>query len=118
MLRPMSFAPALLVAVTLGGCMAQPAPTAASRASGAAAAACKSSTETLFNRQNRYLLSERSTTDAPFSSSGVSGITTRGLSERYNYDTQLSNCLAGSGANVAAPTTQPPPPSGTPVSPY
>ncbi len=47
-----------------------------------------------FNRQNRYLLSERSTTDSPFSTSGDPAITTRGLTERYDYDTQLASCLA------------------------
>ncbi len=46
-----------------------------------------------FNRQNRYLISERDTTDSPFSTSGVSGITTRGLTQRYDYDTALASCL-------------------------
>ena len=101
--------PALLVVVA--GCTPPPS-TPATRASAAALAACRASTNQSFDRQNRYLLSERSTIDSPFSTSGVPGITTRGLTERYDYDTQLSSCLAASnaprgGANSPATSSAP-----------
>ena len=111
----------LAMALTaLAGCNPGPRPqTAASRSNAAAVASCRASTESSFNRQNRYLLSERDTTDSPFSTSGVTGITTRGLTQRYDYDTQLASCLSASGAaGRATIDTQPPPPSGTPVAPY
>ena len=118
--RLLSLCPAPVLAVVLlagAGCTPRPE-TATSRSSAAAAASCRASTESSFNRQNRYLLSERDTTDAPFSTSGVTGITTRGLTQRYDYDTQLASCLSESGNNGAGVVTQPGPPSGTPVAPY
>ena len=104
-----------LVLVTVAGCGGSRPPQ--TRSSAAAAASCRSETESSFNRQNRYLLSERDTTDAPFSTSGVTGITTRGLTQRYDYDTQLASCLSASGGGPAT-TGQPGAPTGTPVSPY
>ncbi len=50
-----------VVLATIAGCAAPPA-TPASRASAAALASCRANTESSFNRQNRYLLSERNTT--------------------------------------------------------
>ncbi len=109
-----------LALTALAGCNPGPRPqTAAGRSNAAAVASCRASTESSFNRQNRYLLSERNTTDSPFSTSGVTGITTRGLTERYDYDTQLASCLSQSGASGGGNLdTQPSPPSGTPVAPY
>jgi hypothetical protein len=113
--RPTSFLPCLVL-LALAGCAAPQSQTPETRASAAAAAACRTSTETSFNRQNRYLLSERDTTDSPFSTSGVTGITTRGLTQQYDYNRQLSSCLSSSNSSAAAPSVQPP--SGTPVAPY
>ena len=112
----------LLLALTLtalAGCVAPRPETAQTRASAAARAQCRASTEQAFNRQNRYLLSERDTTDAPFSSSGVTGITTRGLTQQYDYENDLASCLS-SRANGPVPSidSQPSPPTGTPVAPY
>ena len=107
-----------LVLLAIAGCAARQPQTPETRASAAAAAACRASTETSFNRQNRYLLSERDTTDSPFSTSGVTGITTRGLTQQYDYDRQLSSCLSSSNSGAVAPDVQPSPPSGTPVAPY
>ena len=90
--------PALLV-LFAAGC-ARPQQTAATRASAATAASCRSSANKAFDRQNRYLLSERSTVDSPFSTSGDPGVTTRGLTQRFDYDTNLQSCLS----NAAGPT--------------
>jgi hypothetical protein len=100
--------PTLLV-LLVAGCAQQPQ-TPSQRASAAATAACRASTEASFDRQNRALLSERDTTGTPFSSSGNSGITTRGLTRQYDYDTQLSNCLAGTH-ETTADTDVPPAPT-------
>ena len=114
--------PVLLV-LFAAGCTPPP-PSSGSRASAAAVASCRATTNHSFDRQNRYLLSERNTTDSPFSSSGDPGVTTRGLTQRYDYDTQLASCLDASNApaNVArgAATSAPPPSSSsttTPLSP-
>jgi hypothetical protein len=109
-----------LTLAVLAGCNPGPQPmTTQARATAATRAACRASTERSFNEQNRYLLSERDTTDSPFSTSGVTGVTTRGLSQRYDYDTLLQNCLSSAGAGQANPTDlQPQPPTGTPVAPY
>ncbi len=100
-----------LLPALLAACQPAPPPTPAQRAQRAEVAACRADTDAAFERQNRYLLSERDTTDAPFSSSGDSGITTRGLSERYGYDEDLSHCLAATRAgNPNGPVTSTPPP--------
>ena len=68
-------------------------------------AACRARSEASYNRQNRDLLSIRDTTDTPFSTSGVSGITTTGLSREYGREVALDDCLkAGSGGGSAAPS--------------
>ncbi len=112
---------AVVVAVSAAACTPLPPPTPAQRAQRAEAAACHADADASFNAQNRYLLSERDTTDAPFSSSGDPGITTRGLSDRYGYDQDLSRCLAATKSgnpNGPSTSTQPPPALGTPVAPY
>ena len=105
--------PPVLFVLFIAGCTPPP-PTTASRASAAALASCRASTNHSFDRQNRYLLSERSTTDTPFSTSGDPGVTTRGLTQRYDYDTQLASCLGSSDASAGVangPATSAPPPA-------
>ena len=112
-----AFSPVLLV-LFAAGCTPPP-PTTASRATTAALASCRASTNQSFDRQNRYLLSERSTTDSPFSSSGDPGVTTRGLTQRYDYDTQLASCLGSSNATVGlanGPASSAPPPASSSTS--
>ena len=111
----------IVLALLGAACTPLPPPTPEQQAQRAAAAACRANADASFEAQNRYLLSERDTTDAPFSSSGDSGITTRGLSQRYGYDQGLSRCLAATKAgnpNGPSTSTQPPPTLGTPVAPY
>ncbi len=103
---PRAYLPLLLVLLA-PACTPAP-PTSASRANAAALASCRASTNQSFDRQNRYLLSERSTVDTPFSTSGDPGVTTRGLTQRYNYDTQLASCLDASGAPGRAASTSAP----------
>ena len=105
---------AALVVLLAAGC--NPAPqTPASRANAAVVSSCRASTDQSFDRQNRYLLSERDTTDSPYSSSGLPGITTNGLTQRYDYDTQLAGCLASSNSlrTATQPATAVPPPPAT-----
>jgi hypothetical protein len=89
----------LLAGLLAAGCTPAPPP---SRSAVAARAACRAQSDAAYNRQNRDLLSTRDTTDTPFSSSGVSGITTNGLSREYDRQTALDNCLRGNGAAPAA----------------
>ncbi len=89
----------LLAGLLAAGCTPAPPP---SRSAVAARAACRAQTEAAYNRQNRDLLSTRDTTDTPFSTSGLSGITTNGLSREYDRQTTLDNCLRTSGAGQAA----------------
>ena len=86
------------------GCAAPPKP----RATVAATAACRGSTEQAFNRQNRDLMSYRDDKDTPFSDSYNSGITSAGLSRRFELDQMMTSCLNNSGvagANVSEPVT-------------
>ncbi len=94
MIRPTLALP--LAGLLAAGCTPAPPP---SRSAVAARAACRAQTEAAYNRQNRDLLSTRDTTDTPFSSSGVSGITTTGLSREYDRETTMDNCLRGSSVS-------------------
>jgi hypothetical protein len=100
MTRPLSFALLLAGALAASGCEPAPPP---SRASAAATAACKARTEAAFNRQNRFLLSTRDTTDTPYSTSGAPGNTASGLSLEYDRETMLDNCLGGVNAADVGP---------------
>ena len=89
--RPLAVAALALTAV-LSACAAPPRP----RASVAASAACRSQTEQVFNRQNRDLLTHRSSVDTPFSDSYDSGITSAGLSRQFERDQMMKSCLDSS----------------------
>jgi hypothetical protein len=54
---------------------------------------CRTQADHLFDQQNRYLMSERSQTDTPFSSSGMPGDPTRGLDDQYRRDRMVDDCL-------------------------
>ena len=107
-----AFLPAVLILAT-AGCASSPQNSAVSRADSTTLASCRASTNQAFNRQNRYQISERDQTASPFSTSGDTGITTRGLSQRYDYDNQLQSCLSASGGDAGSAATSTPPNAGT-----
>lgn len=55
--------------------------------------ACGQQADRQFEKQNRYLLSERDQTDTPFSSSGLPGDTTQGLNDQYGRDRMVDDCM-------------------------
>jgi hypothetical protein len=92
----------LAAAVGLAACTAQPPRT---RADAATAAACEQRADEVYLKQNRADLyrSDRystSTRDAPFASTGLPGVTTDGLSQRYARDTMISDCIRESSMDV------------------
>ncbi|MBE7212646.1 MAG: hypothetical protein INR65_16640 [Gluconacetobacter diazotrophicus] len=54
---------------------------------------CRAQADGQFDRQNRYLMSERSQTDTPFSSSGMPGDPSRGLGDVFRRDRMVDDCL-------------------------
>jgi hypothetical protein len=101
-----------LAALTaLAACSAPPAPTGQGRADQATLSACRQRADEIYQRQNRASLYAMDNRDSPGSSSYVSGITTRGLSERYGWDTQVSDCVRNQGA--AEDTAPAPVPTGS-----
>ena len=100
-----AFLPVLL-AILAAGCSPRPT-TTASRGTAAAVASCRADANRAFIRQNRYLLSERDQTANPYSTSGDTGVTTNGLTQRYDYDTQVADCLAAENVPAAAGSTPP-----------
>ncbi len=112
--------PALIVLAAVAGCAGPQS--SSSRTSSAILKSCRASADSSFNRQNRYLLSERDEKDSPFSRSFVAGDTSRGLPSTYAYDTQLSDCLASSkipqNPDQPATSTQPLPGLGSKIVPY
>ena len=55
--------------------------------------ACGQQADRQFEKQNRYLMSERDQTDTPFSSSGMPGNTTQGLNDQYSRDRMVDDCM-------------------------
>ncbi len=107
----------VLMALLAAACTPLPPPSPAAQANAAAFKACRASTDESFEKQNRYLLSERDQTDSPYSTSGNTGITTRGLSQRYGYDVDLSDCIAASRSTTPNGPATSTPPSGPRVGP-
>ncbi len=88
------------LALMLAGCAGQaPAPNHADQA---AASFCERQADQTFYAQNRYLLSERDQRDTPFSTSGLPGVTSNGLSQRYGRDEQLAGCLKENNQSLNA----------------
>lgn len=106
-------------ALAAAGCSPRPQ-NAATRAADANYAACRTRTDAIYDQQNRYLLSERSTIDSPYSTTGLPGNTAKGLSRQFQRDSNMQDCLdngtaaAGSGeegiVNVG-PNSAPTPPA-------
>ena len=82
----------------LAGCAGAPV----SRSDQAAVRACRSETDRVYAQQNRYLLSERSQRDTPFSTSGTIGVTSEGLGQQYGRDVDMEDCLRNRHAADAA----------------
>lgn len=95
--RPSPLA-SLVAASLLAGCAG--VPPQQSHADRAAADACEHQADQTYLSQNRFLMSERSTVDTPFSSSGLPGVTSNGLPDRYGRDQQLASCLRENGQSV------------------
>ncbi len=115
--RPHALAGAVLAALALAGCSgpeaAAPSYAAAApgspaaggpagRPSPAAIAACRQRADEIYLRQNCALLSERSTRDTPYASSGLPSNPTAGLSAMFGRDQDFADCLRSFGP--AAPT--------------
>jgi hypothetical protein len=104
----------LAALIALAACSPPPAPTAQSRANQATLAACRHRADETYLRQNRASLYMQDDRDSPGSSTYVSGITTRGLSDRYGWDSQVSDCVRNQGAaEETAPAPTPARPAST-----
>ena len=117
----------LAILALAGGC-AQRAPVGESTA--ADRAECRQRADVVFDKQNRAEVYRTDTfagetRDAPFSTSGLPGITSRGLSGQYERANLLDDCLrdrsggviaagAAEGSTVSAPSAQPGPAVGVP----
>jgi hypothetical protein len=86
----MRVVPVLLLAASCAGCAFSPPLTQEERVR---QETCRSEVDRVYNAQNRYQLSERSTLDAPLSSYGLPSDTARGLSDRYARDQQIGDCV-------------------------
>ncbi len=61
----------------------------------ATVAACRERADQVYDRQNRADLSRRDERDTPQSASYLSGITTRGLSARFERGQRIAECTNG-----------------------
>lgn len=88
-----------------------PPPSQAGKAELAAVSACRDRADQVFERQNREQVyntdTYRSITrDAPFTTNGLVGVTSAGLSQQYHRDNLVQNCLRESGAGGVAPMSR------------
>jgi hypothetical protein len=99
---------ALLLTALLGlsaGCGLYQAPTREDRD---AAASCRGEADRIFAARNRYLLSERDSSDSPLSGNALAYNPNAGLSDQYEQEQLQDTCLARSAAGPAAvPGSQP-----------
>ena len=88
------FLPAL-IALGFGACTPPPPPTPQARADQEARTACRQRADQVYAEQNRgaAFLGGTDNRFSPFSSSYVSGNTSSGLGERYNFDRMIADCV-------------------------
>ena len=74
---------------------------------------CRSDAERVFNTQHREQLSERDSTDSPFSGNTLPSDPNRGLSDQYEHEQMVDNCMRGNSgpSGRATPTMTDEPPS-------
>jgi hypothetical protein len=84
-----------LAGLPLAGC-AFPGPLSESQRD--ALASCRSDADRVYNAQNRYQLSERSSIDSPFSGGTQPDTPSDQLSNQYSHDEMVSDCLKRSNA--------------------
>ncbi len=80
--------------------------------------ACRARADEIYNKQNRAEVYRSDTfvsdtRDSPFSTSGLPGITSNGLSGLYQHDDLVSSCVNSRGAAVASPGAGPSGPAST-----
>lgn len=120
MTRPVRLAVSAGVASVLllaAGC-ARPAPDPQQQASAARKAACRQRADEVYTKQNRGEVYETdtyttNTRDSPFATSGLPGITTRGLGGQYERDNMIRDCLNDAAGNVGNTPPEPPAPTTT-----
>jgi len=90
----------------LAACQAPPARVASTSGGGGdpqVAAFCRQRAEEVFNAQNRSARIQSDNRDTPFSGSFVSGVTNRGLSDRFAMDQMVSDCMRNNANRQTGP---------------
>ena len=86
----------------LAGC-ARPQSSAETSGDARALAACRARADSVYEQQNRgAVFTATDSRDSPKSGNYVSGVTTRGLGDRFGRDQMIDDCLRVSGAASGA----------------
>jgi hypothetical protein len=100
----------LLSVLALAQCTPPPPPTGQAKADAATLTACREHADQVYNRNNRDAIYTISNRDTPFSANTSSGITDRGLAQRYANENLVRDCVRNTGTETdRSPTTSPPP---------
>ena len=100
----------LLPVLALLQCAPPPPPTGQAKADAATLTACREHADQVYNRNNRDAIYTISNRDTPFSANTSSGITDRGLAQRYANENLVRDCVRNTGTETdRSPTTSPPP---------
>jgi hypothetical protein len=73
-------------------------PGPASPAERASLESCRTDADRIYNAQNRYQLSERSSTDSPFSGGSQPATPSDGLADQYGHEQMIADCMKRSAA--------------------
>jgi hypothetical protein len=107
MIAPFRLLPAAAL-VTLTGCGAFYHPVSAEDRE--AVTTCRADADRMFAAQNRYLISERDQSAAPFGGNQLPPNPSTGLSDQYQQDQMVDKCLARSAASSPSDTPPEAPP--------
>jgi hypothetical protein len=100
----------LLPVLALTQCTPPPPPTGQAKADAATLTACREHADQVYDRNNRDTIYTISNRDSPFSANTSSGITDRGLPQRFARENMVRDCVRNTGTETdRSPTTSPPP---------
>jgi hypothetical protein len=100
----------LLPVLAFAQCTPPPPPTGQAKADAATLTACREHADQVYNRNNRDAIYTIGNRDTPFSANTSSGITDRGLAQRYANENLVRDCVRNTGTETdRSPTTSPPP---------
>jgi hypothetical protein len=97
----------LLPMLALAQCAPPPPPVGQARADAATRAACRQHADAVYDRNNRDTIYTISSANTPFSANYTPGVVTRGLPQRFGFESMVRDCERNTGAEAGRSDTTP-----------